>query len=75
MVIHAFFRLATNSGIVFHPLIHTAGEDNGTSIGVNDFLNIGGSVSCQFHSLALPGNSFTSLKVPNPSASMETHLR
>jgi len=26
----------------FQPLIHTAGEDNGTSTGVNDFLNIGG---------------------------------
>ena len=43
MVIHAFFRRATVSGIVFQPLIHTAGKDNGTSIGVNDFLNIGGS--------------------------------
>ena len=42
MVIHAFFRRATVSGIVFQPLIHTAGKDNGTSIGVNDFLNIGG---------------------------------
>ena len=26
----------------FYPLIHTAGEDNGTSTDVNDFLNIGG---------------------------------
>ena len=43
MVIHAFFRRETISGIVFQPLIHTAGKDNGTSIGVNDFLNIGGS--------------------------------
>ena len=43
MVIHAFFRRATVSGIVFQPLIHTVGEDNGTNIGVNDFLNISGS--------------------------------
>ena len=42
MVIHAFFRRATVSGIVFQSLIHTEGEDNGTSTDVNDFLNIYG---------------------------------
>ena len=51
MVIHAFFRQATVSGIVFQPLIYTVGEDNGTSIGVNDFLNIGGS---QFLDSSIP---------------------